>query len=403
MTSAKPWIGSKRIAFVPVYRSNAVPPDQMPPDWMNVISNRVLNNPRPEANGADRSLRAWLRVVSSDVAGIDPVFINIQSVDNQDVEPWDLDGKPCEGLTLDGVTCHGLTIGQFLRNHGVEAAILLTLGKGGGGKNEGFWSRADMADSNGVWLMELIHAVTGFKDLYHFDDDVDPRWRAIDFFDEMAAASQTHPTAFTKNELGWLNGGTIKYHSDASANYSLQYISLPKPPTGQRVAAVRLGDHFPYIIVEARGKTDQFETGMPTTFNPLEFGIPSEGVIVYFVNTRNPTELPRQGHKLPLYLLTLTALKPGESIVQDEFEVTVTGTLPDGFTVHIKGPQGVPVPSVIGVNYHNARQAINQAGLVPIRRSGSVTNTVVVSQSPEGGDFAPLGSKVYLDMDKDQL
>jgi hypothetical protein len=32
MTSAIAWTGRKRIAFVPVYRPHAAPPDQMPPD-----------------------------------------------------------------------------------------------------------------------------------------------------------------------------------------------------------------------------------------------------------------------------------------------------------------------------------------------------------------------------------
>jgi len=394
LTSATPWIGSKRIAFVPVYRSNAAPPDQIPLDWINVITNRVLNNPRPEVNGADRSLRGWLRSVSSGIADMEPLVTEIQTVNKQTVEPGDLEENPSEEP--------GVSFGQFLRNQGVEAAILITLGRGGGGTNDGFWSKADMADSNGVWLMELIHGLTGFKDLYHFNDDVDPRWRSIDFFDEMASASQTHPTAFTKNELGWLNNSAFKSHSEGSANYSLQYISLTQPPIAPRLTAIRLGKSFPYMIVEARGKTDQFETGMPTTLDPYEHGIPSEGVIVYLVQTRNPTEVPRQGNKLPLYLLTLTALRPGESITQDEFKIRVTGALNDGFAVHITGPQGILVPSVIGAKAHDARLAIQHAGLVAIIK-GSVTNTTVGTQTPEGGDRVPPGSKVRLFMTKDEL
>jgi hypothetical protein len=33
MTFSTPWLGSKRVAFVPLFRSNAAPPDQIPPDW----------------------------------------------------------------------------------------------------------------------------------------------------------------------------------------------------------------------------------------------------------------------------------------------------------------------------------------------------------------------------------
>ena len=60
MTFARPWVGRKRVAFVPVYRPNAAPPDQLPADWATDILRRVLYNSRVEARGADRSLRAWL-------------------------------------------------------------------------------------------------------------------------------------------------------------------------------------------------------------------------------------------------------------------------------------------------------------------------------------------------------
>jgi hypothetical protein len=33
MTFSTPWLGPKRVAFVPLFRSNAAPPDQIPPDW----------------------------------------------------------------------------------------------------------------------------------------------------------------------------------------------------------------------------------------------------------------------------------------------------------------------------------------------------------------------------------
>ena len=41
----------------------AAPPDQIPPDWGNAILRRVLFDPRPEANGADRSRVAQCRGV----------------------------------------------------------------------------------------------------------------------------------------------------------------------------------------------------------------------------------------------------------------------------------------------------------------------------------------------------
>ncbi len=320
MTFATPWLGRKRVAFVPLYRSNAAPPDLIPPDWETVILRRVIYDPRREANGADRSLRAWLRAVSSGLADIDPIVLPMQTIDKQHVEANELEG----------------TLGNRLRDQGMHAAILVMLGGRGSGTNNRFWSRVVMAESNGVWLMELIHGLTGFVDLYHFDNDVDPRERAIDTFDEMSASSQTHPTAFTKNELGWLNGAAIPLHAGASAEYELQSIGLAQPPIAGRAAAVRIGNGFPYVMVEARKKTDQFEAGMPSTGDVQERGIASEGVIAYRVQIRNPTVQEREGHKKPLYLMTLKALQPGDSTPLDNgVTLTVTSASPDGFAIRL--------------------------------------------------------------------
>ena len=142
----------------------------------------------------------------------------------------------------------------------------------------------------------------------------------------MSASSQTHPTAFTKNELGWLDAAAIRLHAGASADYELQHVSLTQPPAAGRAAAVRIGDDFPYVMVEARKMTDQFEGGMPSTDDGQEKGIASEGVIAYRVQTRNPTVQQREGNKKPLYLMTLTALQPGQSAALDNgVTLTVTG------------------------------------------------------------------------------
>jgi len=54
------WLGRKKIAFVPVYRPNAHPPDLIPQDWTNDILKRVFYDPAP--TGIDRSLRAYIHV-----------------------------------------------------------------------------------------------------------------------------------------------------------------------------------------------------------------------------------------------------------------------------------------------------------------------------------------------------
>jgi hypothetical protein len=195
MTSSTPWLGPKRVAFLPLFRSNAAPPDQIPPDWEEAILRRVIDDPRLQANGADRSLRAWLRAASSGLADIEPSVLPMQTIDKQVVDADELED----------------TLGGRLRDQGMDAAVLVMLGDRGAGNNAGFWPRVVMKESNGVWLMELIHGLTGFQDLYTFDDDVDPPERDIGSFDEMSASSQTHPTAFTKNELGRLAADALAW------------------------------------------------------------------------------------------------------------------------------------------------------------------------------------------------
>jgi hypothetical protein len=319
MTSSTPWLGPKRVAFVPLFRSNAAPPDQVPPDWEDAILRRVIDDSRPQANGADRSLRAWLRTASSGLADIDPLVLPMQTIDRQNVEADDLEG----------------TLGGRLRDQGMDAAVLVMLGGRGSGNNRGFWSRVVMKESNGVWLMELIHGLTGFKDLYPFDNDVDPPERAIDSFDEMSAQSQTHPTAFTKNELGWLDAAAIPLHTGASVEYELQHIGLAQPPPAGRAAAIRIGNGFPYVMAEARKMTDQFEAGMPSTGDEQERGIASEGVIAYRIQTRNPTANEREGKvaALPADAGGLAARPVGDG--RHRRDATVTGEIPDGFTIRI--------------------------------------------------------------------
>ena len=65
------WNGLRKIAFVPVHRSNAHPPDQpVPPDWAAEILARVLYDPNA-ALGTDRSLRTYIHTASSGRADLD--------------------------------------------------------------------------------------------------------------------------------------------------------------------------------------------------------------------------------------------------------------------------------------------------------------------------------------------
>ena len=189
------WIGRKKIAFVPLSRPNAHPPDVIPPDWENDILRRVLYDPDP-ATGKDKSLRAFIHTISSGVADLDAIVTERHSVDLQDVPPSILEGD----------------IGARLRAEGCDAAAIVMLGGPGAGMNSGFWSRFVMLEPVGTWAMELMHGLTGFTDIYPFGDDVDQQDPVMGLYDEMSAAGGTHPSAYTKAGIQWLDRARIAEH-----------------------------------------------------------------------------------------------------------------------------------------------------------------------------------------------
>ena len=78
------WIGRKKIAFIPVFRPNARPPDVIPADWNSDILRRVFYDP-DRGIGPDRSLRAYIHAASSGVANFDAVVMPMATIDLQDV------------------------------------------------------------------------------------------------------------------------------------------------------------------------------------------------------------------------------------------------------------------------------------------------------------------------------
>src|SRR6266496_5425827 len=119
------WIGRKKIAFVPVYRPNARPPDQIPTDWPNQILRRVLFDPDTRT-GADRSLRAYFHAASSGRADFDAVVRPMVIIDQQDVLPELFDKE---------------LGGPKLRAQGFDAGAVVMLGGPGAGRSAGYWSR----------------------------------------------------------------------------------------------------------------------------------------------------------------------------------------------------------------------------------------------------------------------
>jgi hypothetical protein len=307
-----PWLGRKRIALVPLYRPNAHPPDVIPNGWSNLIYQRVFFDPDP-VTGADRSLRAFINAISSGRADLDAVVMPMETVDLQDVPPGVLEPQ----------------LGAELSAQGFDAAAIVMLGGPGAGTTSGFWSRFVMLEAVGVWGMEFMHSLTGFGDLYPFGGNMGS-------FDEMACACGTHPSAYTKAAIGWLDGASIANHTRFQASYALYSVGLAQPPSSGRAAAVRIGGGVPYLMVEARQKVDQFD-----------HGIPSEGVIVYRVQTTDPLG-HAQNATAPVTLLTAAALSAGHEMTTDNgVTVRVTAALPGGFQVSVKGPGPDPCPGLL--------------------------------------------------------
>jgi hypothetical protein len=299
------WVGRKRLAFVPLFRTFAAPPDVVPPDWEDQILQRAVFDPNP-ANGVDRSLRAYVQAASSGRADLDAVVMPRESANQQDVPVDFLEG----------------TLGPQLRSQGFDVAALVMLGGPGAGTAQrgGFWARFVMLEAVGVWAMEFMHCLTGFADLYPFNGNMGA-------FDEMACSCGTHPSAYTKAAIGWLDAPAIALQSAHAADYELHSVGLVQPPPSGRVAAVRIGSGVPYLMVEARRRVDQFDAN-----------VPSEGVIVYQVQTSDPLG-SAQNAAAPVELLTTTALQPGQSFTAPSAaKVQVTSAIVGGYAVHVTLP-----------------------------------------------------------------
>lgn len=226
--------------------------------------------------------------------------------------------------------------------------------------------------------MEFMHSLTGFADLYPFGGNMGN-------FDEMDSSQGTHPSAYTKAAIGWLDPGTIAQHSGLTADYDLHAVGLVQPPPSGRVAAVQIGTEVPYLMVEARLRVDQFEAN-----------IPSEGVIVYEVQTTDPLGHAQNG-TAPVQLLTPTALTVGQTYNAGTLEITVTSALPGGFSVHLTDPTLTTVPSVTEETPNIAQQRVSAAGLVAKFKGPNILHkSLVVAQSPLAGDVVSRGSTVTM-------
>ena len=299
------WIGTKRLAFIPVFRPRQ---DAVPPDWEAQIQRRIFWD--PDAKGRDRSLRAHIHTTSYGRADLDGSVLPRVSIDRVDVSVDALESE----------------LGPSLRDQGFDAAALVMLGGAGAGTAQiaGFWVRFVMVEGVGIWAMEFVHTLTGYHDLY-----IHPGHPGN--FDNMAGATGTHPTAYTKLRLGWLDPAAIALHGVRAAGYDLHTLALVQPPPSGRCAAVQIGAADPFLMVESREMVDAFDAG-----------IPSQGVIVYEV-VSSDLDPSSNVTKPKLELRTQTALKPGSAFRSSSgVTVSVIGAIPGGYLVKVDDPAFAP-------------------------------------------------------------
>jgi hypothetical protein len=314
------WLGRKKLAFIPLSRTNIQPPDVIPPDWPGQIMQRLFFDPpidpttgKPIA-GVDRSVRAYFHTVSSGLADLDAVVLPAQTIAEQDVPPDALEA----------------TIGAQLRSEGYAGAAIVMLGGPGGGSTSQLsnfaWSRFCMSDNLGNWVGEILHQTNlcDLPDLFDFAGNY-PADQNMGPFDQEAGYKATHLSAWTKRAVGWLDPSTVALHPGGVAGYTLHSASLIQPPPTGRVAAIQIGAEVPYLMVEARLKADQFDVN-----------IPNEGVIVYRVQTTDPLG-NAQNDSAPLALLTKIALTAGQSFTTDGVTIAIgTAVLGGGFSIEVE-------------------------------------------------------------------
>jgi hypothetical protein len=281
---------------------------------------------------------------------------------------------------------------QQFRNEGFDAAALVMLGGPGAGQASGlpgYWTRFVMVEGVGVWAMELTHAIAGYADLYTND-----RANDLNGFDNMDCACGTHPTAYTKVQLGWLDGSAIVVDAATSADFELHTLGLIQPAPAGRCTAVRIQTSGNPLFIEARQRVDQFDGR--NGWNNV--GISSEGVIVYeLAGVENPNAPPSETDPL-IRLLTQTALVPGASFTsRSGVTVRVTAALAGGFAVSIDNPNVPPVvvPDLYHINIKVAVRWLRSLGLVPRPTSGA-QNAWVSSQFPVAGHVVAGGTTVTM-------
>src|SRR5262249_61872529 len=91
------WLGPKRIAFIPLYRTN--PPDAIPTDWEEQIWRRILFDVGAHV---EMSLRTYIHTVSSGRAAVDAFVLSRERAGREVVRGDYLEAKLAAQLRAGG-------------------------------------------------------------------------------------------------------------------------------------------------------------------------------------------------------------------------------------------------------------------------------------------------------------
>ncbi len=331
------WIGTKDVAFI-LAHVNAPEFGNPPANWENLAAKKIFSDIDP-ATAFDKSFSAYIRTVSYGRAQLGGKIFGPYDVLSPNANP---NGDCSDAMNYAIRTAGYNGENPTPANNAVRAAQGLITGFTNAcvifpagsycnawawwgypahhfypGSTTGGFCRINMDHALGVVVMENIHHIAGFGDLYGMADSPKD-------FDVMDCACGTHPSSYTKIKLGWIENTDIK-DIPLSSKYRISVLALARPPIPNRFHTLRVPSTSGngYFLIECRLRLDNYESALPGISN----GIPSEGIVVYYID---------ESTWPPVHLRTPTALIPGQRFDIDAgLEINVISQESDGCTIEL--------------------------------------------------------------------
>lgn len=330
------WTGIKNVAIIIARVNNQ---SAFPADVVNIVQRKIFTD--VDATGFDRSLRAYIRTVSSGRADLQGRVFG-----PYDVVPWkDANGTfDCAGTMNLAIRTAGLDAENPTPNNvAVRQAQGLIIGfeyacvifpDSAPCTAHAFWDlgpdhfhpgstvigccHLNLSDSLGAYAMEHIHCVGSFGDLYGIPDSPGN-------FDEMDCACGVHPSSYTKSQLQWLPKTEVALAAGNATETTCVIQALSETVQPGQFHAIRIDTADPkvYFLVEARLHLDPYEAGT----HGVSSGIPAEGIVVYRIDENSSP---------PVHLLASGLKSPGDSYVVAIEGVRIEITAVVGTTIHVQ-------------------------------------------------------------------